>query len=312
MVGDIVHIGYHKTATNWFQRVFYPHARNYRYINRKRVRDAFIEDGAFGFDPDHALKKIGKDNGERIILCEEELSGNLHNGGLFGCFSKEIAGRLRQVLPEAQVVIFIRSQPEMIASVYKQYVKEGGTHSINRYLHHGRYLPRSGFRNASAAFFSFDHFDYSPLIHYYRELFGAGQVHVFPYEQFCADSADFIRGYIERFGLDIEQEPVSTKRVNIGYRAGTLLLARFLNHFTLQDVVDKRYWINLPGFYKASRSLLKRINYLPLLGASQGADEILGGRNMAFIRERYAESNRRLVTELGLPLEQYGYPLTEN
>ena len=39
MPRPIVHIGYHKTATTWFQKHFYPCVRNARFVARERVRD---------------------------------------------------------------------------------------------------------------------------------------------------------------------------------------------------------------------------------------------------------------------------------
>lgn len=67
--------------------------------------------------------------------------------------------RLKTVLPNARIVIFIRNQTEMIASVYKQYVKEGGTHSPRRFLHPELYLSEYGFHPAHVPSFSFDHFE---------------------------------------------------------------------------------------------------------------------------------------------------------
>ena len=94
MPRPIVHIGYHKTATTWFQKNFYPLVRNARFVARDRVRAAFLEIGAFHFDAEAARAALGVEAGESVILCEEGLSGYLHNGGLGGHLSRSVAERI--------------------------------------------------------------------------------------------------------------------------------------------------------------------------------------------------------------------------
>lgn len=120
----IVHIGYHKTGSSWFQKSFYPFARNAQYIDRRRVKDAFLNTTAFSFEPDRA-KGVLRVNG-RPILCDEDLVGPLENNGLLEALSKDMAYRIRSILPDAQIVIFIRNQLDMIRATYIQYVRGGG------------------------------------------------------------------------------------------------------------------------------------------------------------------------------------------
>ncbi len=306
---SIVHIGYHKTATNWFQKVCYPAVTNAEYLHRKRARQAFLADSGLHFDPERAREALGLDRRRRVILCEEELSGNIHTGGLYGCFTREIARRIATVLPEAQVVIFVREQVDMIASAYKQYVKEGGTHGVNRYLHPGRYLPESGFQPAKAALFDFAHFDYAALVDHYDTLFGRERVQVFAYEDFRRDNRAFLEDYVRRLELDVDLDGLGDTRPNPPYGRGVLPLARLLNHFTYRDLLYKRCWLHLPLLYKLRGSLLERLDRLPGLGAPVAPQRLLGRQNVALIRARYAESNRWLARRTGLALEAHGYAL---
>ncbi|MGM0676613.1 MAG: hypothetical protein ACQETW_04285 [Pseudomonadota bacterium] len=306
---NLIHIGYHKTATNWFQHVLYPRVENGEYLHRKRVRAAFLRNSGLMFDEQAAVSALGAKGNTPFILCEEELSGNIHTGGLFGCFTREIARRLNRALPDSDVVIFVRNQVDMIASVYRQYVKEGGTYPVNRYLHHQRYLTESGFQPAKAPLFSFDHFDYAALVEFYDELFGQERVHVYPYEAFKKDNHAFMESYLYRFGMDVDLEALPDIRPNPPYGRGVLPLARFLNHFSRRDVLYKRYWLHVPGFYKLRGSTLKRLSKLPVLGGQISSETLLGTKNVAFIRERYAESNRRLAHRIDYPLSDYGYTL---
>ena len=68
---NLFHIGYHKTATTWFQKKFYPFLENYIQVERSKIRDFFYENKFQDFKPD-----------KNLIFCDEELSGNIHNGYL--------------------------------------------------------------------------------------------------------------------------------------------------------------------------------------------------------------------------------------
>lgn len=309
MPRHIVHVGYHKTATNWFQRVFYPAVTNLRYVHRKKARRAFLSDSGLKFDPSRAWQALEAERAERLAMCEEELSGNIHTAGLHGCFTKEIARRIREVLPDSDIVIFVRNQVEMIASVYKQYIKEGGTFSVNRYLYHGRYLPESGFQPAKAPLFSFDHFDYAALVGWYDSLFGEAHVHVFPYEAFARDNSAFLREFAARFDLDVDLEALRRSRPNPPYGRAILPLARLLNRFSSRDVLYKRYFFHVPGMYKYGGMLAKHLNRLPWLGRQITPESLLGQETVRYIREFYPESNRRLAQRMGESLADYGYPL---
>ena len=46
MTRPIVHIGYHKTASTWFQRAYYPNARNYRFVDRRTTKRALLGESA--------------------------------------------------------------------------------------------------------------------------------------------------------------------------------------------------------------------------------------------------------------------------
>jgi len=131
----VVHVGYHKTATTWFQKRFYPLVPSHRFVSRKYVQESLLLPTAYRFDPESARIGLGvKHEAPPPILCEEELSGNPHSGGMRGSFSKDIAEHIRATLPDARIVIFIRNQVDMSAALYRHYVREGGTAAPRRYF----------------------------------------------------------------------------------------------------------------------------------------------------------------------------------
>lgn len=309
MPRPIVHIGYHKTATTWFQKAFYPAVRNARFIARGRVRAALLEVGAFHFDRAAALAELGTDGIERVALCEEGLSGYLHNGGLGGHLSKAVAERINTVLPHARIVIFIRSQPSIVAASYEQYVRGGGTYSLRRYAFAQNYLKGARAEFHRAPRFTFDHYEYGPLIAHYRALFGSENVHIYPFEAFRADRTTFLAGFARDLDLDVDIGALAMRSTNRAYGLRVIDAVRILNLLTSRTVIDKQYLAHLPYWYGLVRGIGEGLNALPLLGRSAGAEAVLGREVHDWVRQRYWQSNRALMAATGLPLDAYNYPL---
>jgi len=305
----IVHIGYHKTATTWFQKSFYPTVRNFAYVPRGRVKQAFLSDTPFSFDPAKAREVLQLDAVLPPILCEEELSGYLHNGGLIGYLSAEMAHRIKAVFPDAQIVIFIRSQADMIAACYQQYIRGGGTYSVRRYLFPKRYLHGAAAEPCKIPRFSFAHFEYDRLIAHYDAIFGRENVNVVPYENFRNDMAGTLAELQEKLGFEAEPGRKAEKRVNQSYGPALIPIARFLNLFTARTVLDKRTLLNIPYWYTVRRFILEQLNATGLFGRPPKPERLLGKDICGHIADYYAESNRRLATLRDLPLKDLGYPL---
>jgi len=309
MQAAIIHIGYHKTATSWFQKSFYPLVQNAVFMDRKRVRKAFLNTTAFKFDPDKAKQFLHVEG--RPVICEEDLCGHFDNGGLLEALSKDVAYRLHAVYPDAQIVIFIRNQLDMIRSTYLQYVRTGGTWSLKRFL-----FPYEQDRVYAARWYkkpmlTLDHFAYRDLIGHYREVFGKSNVHVFCYEAFAADTHNFISDYARRFDLDFPVDRINYSRRNESLGMVSLQLARCLGPFTrwenpnrlkLLPVIPK--WIPKAG--------LKMLNLTPLGGPRLTNSRLFGDRLCRQLQERFSEDNRILADQLNLPLSEYGYPLNSS
>ena len=305
----IVHIGYPKTATTWFQKNFYPQVRNFTYVDRGRVRAALLEPHALAFDPGEARRLLGLDEARLpAILCEEGLSGYLHNGGVAGMVSKEIAERIKRTLPDARVVIFLRAQPGMIAAAYQQYVRGGGTHQAHRFVFPGDYLVGASVETYKQPRFDIDHFLYSRLIARYDLLFGRDNVHVCLFEQFRRDGASFLRAFADRLGLDVDAGALSMERRLPTYGMTLTTIARFLNLFTARAVIDKRTIVHIPGWFRARRALLEAMNRTRLFGSPPSPARLLGEATVQWLEAHFAADNRRLA-ERGLPVADYGYAM---
>lgn len=302
----IAHIGYHKTGTTWFQNYFYPYVNSHHYIHRNLVRRSLLFDHAFSFNPAHARENLGSPQIDPFIICEEELSGSFETGGHLGAFSKEVADRLYKISPQSSIVIFVRNQIDILASIYAQYIKMGGTHKPEKF-----FFPRENrksIRNKpfKVPLFSFDHFNYIGLIRHYQELFPYKNVHVFLYEDFQSNPEKFLQKFSHDLGIKYDINNINLTPVNISFRLRALKLARLLNHFSHRGVVDKRYFISLPP--KPLKNIPKKLNSTPFAGPRIDPEELLGQKSFNFIREYYKETNHELSDALKIDLKKYGYP----
>jgi hypothetical protein len=306
----ILHIGFHKTATSWFQAHVYPEATSHHYVDRVLVRQTLLTVSAFDFDAAAARSALGFDGAIPPVICDEDLSGFLHLGRTSSYVAKEIACRLHATAPEAQVVIVVRAQPAIICSSYQQYLREGGTASLWNYLfpEHARHPGKA--RPFKLPGFAFAQFEYHGLIAHYDELFGRENVHVVLYEDFARDRA----GTLARMGVTLglrlgEDRPTRAGAVNASYRRGLMPMVRAANLLTRRSVANKRTLLHIPYWYPARKWLFERLNRLALFGARPSADRMLGPRLYSWIRERFSASNHRLAERLGRDLESLGYPV---
>ena len=293
----IVHIGYHKTATTWFQKNLYPFVRNASYLDRRLVRDAFLNMTAFTFAADRARQELH--TSKRPIISEEDLCGYPENGGLLETLSKDIASRIHATYPDAQIVVFIRSQLDMIRSTYLQYVRTGGTRSLRQFLfpyQHERIYRRRWYKKPML---TLEHFDYQHLLRHYRQLFGAANVHVFCYEAFAADRLAFVSNFAAQFGLDVDAGQLNYSVRNESLGMITLQLARMLGPLTILPIIPK--WLPKASF--------KVLNKTPLAGPRVTNQRLFGERLGSELWAYFATGNQALVEELGLPLPEFGYPL---
>lgn len=305
----VIHIGFHKTGTSWFQQAVYPLVTSHHLVDRDLVRSTFMGGDAFAFDPAEARLRIDQVCGGRpCLICEEDLSGILHIGAVSTYVARSVAERLHETFPNAQVIIFVRAQYEAAASWYVQYVREGGTASPRRYFFPDQYLFPGRNMPFKLSRFDFSQLDYSGLVQEYDRLFGSDRVHVFAYEELALDPASIL-GRLKSIGLQFPEGRVVTSRVNAALRRGLIPLARATGLFTARSVVNKRTLVHLPFWFRGRLTLLNFLDSIPLFGPRANARNILDRQTRAWIAARFGSSNQWLEERIGIDLGALGYPV---
>jgi sulfotransferase family protein len=311
----LVHIGYHKTGTNWLQRELFRADTGYRWLG-KRPRShpvrRFVRDRPLEFDPVEVRRAFDpmvaevEEAGLLPVVSLERLSGHPFSGGFD---SDRIAERLVQVFPEGRVLVVVREQRGMIVSTYKQYVQVGGACSLEHFLE----PPRT--RSERVPLFDARHFEYHRLVERYCGLFGDDRVLVLPYELFVRDGRGFVERIASFAGRPIPADVLDGlrygRRSNQARSALTVAAVRRLNQFSERTevnpapVAEWRVAEWLSGWVQRNDALDGRLTK-PFEDRSQARLRATVGD---WAGERYAESNRRLAGLTGDDLGSYGWTL---
>jgi len=303
----VIHIGYPKTATTFFQNQIFPNIIDSSLISKKEIYQLIIKPNPINFNPQKVKDYLSIKQSKKIILSYERLLGSSQDGGLNLLLSITNAEKLKKLFPKAQIVIFIRNQIGIIASTYCQYLYGGGTYNIDNFLF-GKFYPGPN----SIKRFNFDFFRYELLIDYYSKLFGIENIHIFLYEDLKSNNQKFLDGFLKELNLTIDHTKITFTKENIKYNNRIIPFVRFLNKFTRRASLDKNYFFHIPGWYEYSRKFLSVINKM-LRNSSKNKNEvlkILSKKNFEFINEYYKDSNLKLIQKFGLKgVKTYKYPL---
>jgi Sulfotransferase family len=306
----LIHIGYHKTGTNWLQRRFFSDpSTGYRWLGKRPgshpVR-RFVRDRPFEFEPDAvraALRPLiaeAEEAGLLPVLSLERLSGSALSGGYD---SVRIADRLHQVFPEGRILVVVREQRSMVVSTYKGYVQQGGAAPLEHFL--------EGRRSATFRVPGFDpaYFEYDGLIAHYRGLFGPDNVLALAFDQFVEDGRGFVDRIASFAGRRVPAGVLDTlpygHRENVRTTSAlTLSLVRRLNQLAPPTDVNPAPLLESRGAARLAYRLVRRD---PLRRRSVGADERLRRAVDEWAGDRFAASNARLSVLLGVDLDRYGW-----
>lgn len=300
----LIHVGYPKTASTWFQESFFPKLNNFRFVEQNDIIKHLINPGALDFNSFKARAFFLNKYKGNLFLSHENFVGTTHNFGLNGYLTNEHANRLKLVFPEAEIIVFIRNQYDIIASSYYQYIFSGGTYSLKRYLH-TRFEGLYGIAANCHGFFEFD-----KTIKLYEDLFSKEKVSVFLFENFERNNIEFLKLFCERLHFQIEFEKISYKPKNKKLRFFTKVLFKLFNLFTIESVVNKYYLVNIPFWHRLYRSVLIRLNRYSFMGKHTSSFNILGKKNYQFISDYYKTSNQKLIESHGIKqILEFNYPV---
>jgi len=305
----LIHIGYQKTGSKWLQRhLFTPSHLGFRLpIERKIIKAIFIDPHPLDFSSNYSVKTI-----DNILLSQEKkqgypvlshegLSGNPHTGGYE---SKEIAIRLSSVFSNCKILIVIREQAQMILSTYFQYLKAGGTMSIENYL-----KPLKSARVIRE--FEMDRFKYHRLIKLYYGLFGQSNVLVLPYELLASNPLKYVETIQNFCNIQHQQDQVIPSQIasNKAYSNIAMSHISYSNRYISKTShFNKHSIIRLPP-----KSIRKYYNFLESMYShfpkfiEQNSQQKRNNIIKSIIGNFYSQSNTVSSELINRDLFSYGY-----
>ena len=282
-----LHVGLQKTASTYLQDKVFPNMSGISYVGRPytQVNKAFnslqyADDSLYSSDTlSRELQLIRQDAGAKPVLISDELFSGY---AFYGMINRGmVAKRLAELIPESEVILFLRGQVDLVESLYNQYVKTGLTSCDMgpSFL----YKPGNGFsyqewkdgerrwRYKNRAFqhwypFSTSHFLYSNLLSMYESLFN--KVHVFLYEDFKHNPAETLKRLEHILSLKIAYDPSSEReQVNVRLQDNDIKLKiaenRLASLFPSQSKRRLRQFLARPlSFFISTQTETERRKYV--------------------------------------------------
>lgn len=289
----VIHIGANKTASTLLQRQLFSkksHIQyfgedciNYEYL-KEDIHNMIHEDNFYfkkNFMISNSIRNTSSDI-TRIVFSNEDIMGSRH--------PSLAADRLKEIFPEAKILMVIRNQIDVFPSWY---------------VNHGAYLknvPRRFWRR----YVSFDDWleycfnfpkispvqamNYLKYFQIFSKKFGEKNIIVIPYEDIFFDNSSFCNKLSELF--DVESATIK----NIFSKKNERSRNSKLNH-----EIHKFF-----GFsYKISNNIYKKISRFDNTGPFKIS---INNKWLKKINHEYADSNSELELKTGLNLKKYNYP----
>ena len=291
----LFHVGFHKTGTTWMQeRVFVPQMGFRPLMSHQEVRELITGPNRLEFDPEPARSFISEstdglrsDSGVQFVLSSELLCGNPFSGNR-EC--ADFAHRIAEIDVPTKILITVREQLSMITATYAQYVRRGGTLTIDQFLDRAPV----GFEGFSPSVFCYDR-----VVSLYQRLIGKENICVVPREAILRDRLKELNHIRSFCGLEPlpELDARLETRVNTSTPEWLLPLDRRLNGFR-RSAANPNPIVNIgraaSGLSKVGEVVMHRVGL---------RSEVSERSASAIVRDRFSDyfrpSNNRLQELVG-------------
>lgn len=300
----LVHIGYVKTATTYLQRhLFRAEDQGFALaggaLSRGHIVSGLIVCDDYSFDATAQAARFAeleapqRAAGLLPVWSEEVLLGDPIAGRYDGARNLE---KLAATLPQARILITIREQKAMALSIYREYIKQGGTAPLRDVIGTGQEAP--AFRpHLREEVLQFDR-----AVRFVQGLFGADQVLVLPQEMLQRDPGAYF-AHLGRFlGREIAV-PAAAGGDNRGRGAVAMGLNRRLNHLVRRSPLSRDVGLG----WALKDKLVSGVNRLTPPALTARAEAALKAQIAARYDGVFDAGNQRLAALTGLPLADYGY-----
>lgn len=301
----VCHIGLHKTASGTLQRQFFPACEGIRlFTTQQKHTSEFIRavtccDPTY-FDASSALAKLQphlEPDGINLIS-NESLSGPPYSGLIeYGLDHRTpVLQNLRSVFPDARILIVLRRQDSLARSLYRQYLKRGGTARIDRFFGMSS--------DGKPALMSLDRFRYGLYLEKLTEFFPAG-IKVLLFEEFISERARFLMEICDFIGIVRPEIDLTVENATKLGAAG-MGFSRLAN-FVFRSMINQGPLPGVPRKQFGRWRFVSPIEYLHDYWPGKGRPGALVASVCARVLAEAADDNRALERKYKLGLSDKGY-----
>lgn len=261
MAQFFLHIGLHKTGTTTLQKYILPNIDDstinynpselFKLLHKLQYRYEMAEDVKINI-VDKAKNWVNNYNKkEKILISNENLSqlGFLQN-------YEESATILKDIFPNANILLVLRYQPSWLISCYKQSLKMGDWQSIEDFLQfrNGKFNNIEGFYNSNDLLHMNVHkADWTNLISIYKKLFK--NVNILFHENFVSNPSNFVQDFTDIINIKKPSGLNYAKKYNKSMSNSEVLLKSNLSY--MLNTVGPPYFLT----YKQKRFIHYNLFY---------------------------------------------------
>lgn len=286
---NVVHIGFPKTATTFLQWEIFPNLQAINYLDYRTCEKVFPE-LIYRDDYDYNVKKVKSILQPLLTETDNLCSFEALAGAPFiykGLGRSAIPKRLKE-LGFDKVIITVRDQVDMIDSLYRQYVIQGGVMRFKDFLN------KEEKWNLYVRAFNLDYLNYHKTVTHYFQEFGKSNVLVLRQEDLKSNKKQYIDNILEFVGkkLEVDSHARSTK-VNQSLSNLAILALRITNHFIFTSQKPNHLiWNKISTKYVSKVFIAILEPYFFRFFTSR--KRFLSDHDTSFIRSYYSESNKVL------------------
>lgn len=222
-----IHIGMPRTATTFFQQEIFPNLPDFEFLGLEESHYSepfnklqFSDDSLYNSSDILALKQKWKK--KNIILSNENFIGQSTH---FNHINRSlIANRLKDAFPNAKILLVLRNQIDLLASLYAINLQWKEIRKIDDFIWNPFQEkskdvggPSTSYYNTLEGFECLDGYNYLPLINLYKSLFS--NIEVLLFEDFIHNPAAFskqLASFLEVDNEIIEQSISNQPKMNAG------------------------------------------------------------------------------------------------
>ena len=223
----LLHIGLHKTATKFFQHKVFPNLPKDLCIYNPPQLTQFFCDLIKADDDDVQLVidaineekvRLEKVSNKTVVISREAMSGDLFS--FYKDFDRT-SSRLHAGFPDADIICFLRFQPDWIFSCYRETVHEHHYQTFKEFISNEP-SDNNFVRN------SYKDLDFNKIIYLLESKYGQAKTHFFFYENFKSNKEKVVKELSGIIGIDTI--PITINRDSIpnrGYSGFSISLSIF-------------------------------------------------------------------------------------